>query len=294
MKYLKNAVATLAASVSLLAAGTAAATPASAFDLPAELSSLPQRLLAGDLREITVPVPNGPDRSYLVSVSRNYNPLRPAPVLLAFGGWGDSPEKFRGYSNYASSSAADEAIVIYPRGIENAWAGGPYAKTSAEQDIAAVRQIVDQVSLVLNVDRSRVYAAGMSNGGGMAATLACKAPDLVAGVAVVAGAYYLPTHQGCVGGAVPFLDIHGDADPIAPYEGGSRHGVPVAATRNAVASYAARNGCTGEVRNGTSISHTGCAQPVEEVLVPGGGHEWYSNPNAAELTWNFLKGQRKA
>ncbi len=291
MKRLQSTAAALAASVSLLIAGNASA---SALELPTELSSLPQRLLGGELREITLPVPNGPDRSYLVSMSRNYNPLKPAPVLLAFGGWGDSPEKFRGYSGYADSGAADEAIVIYPRGVENAWAGGPYAKTSAEQDIAAVRQIVDQVSLVLNVDRSRVYAAGMSNGGGMASTLACKAPDLVAGVAVVSGAYYLPTHQGCAGEAVPFMDIHGDADPIAPYEGGSRHGVPVARTRDVVASYAARNGCTGQERNGAATSHTGCARPVEEVLVPGGGHEWYSNPSAADLTWNFLKNQRKA
>ncbi|KQB86429.1 alpha/beta hydrolase family esterase [Corynebacterium lowii] len=291
MKRLKTTLAAVAASFSLLAAGTATA---SALQLPAELSSLPEQLLSGELREITLPVPNGPDRSYLVSVSRNYNPLKPTPVLLAFGGWGDSPEKFRGYSNYATSGAADEAIVIYPRGVENAWAGGPYAKTTAEQDIAAVRQIVDQVSLVLNVDRSRIYAAGMSNGGGMASTLACQAPDLVAGVAVVSGAYYLPTHQGCANGAVPYMDIHGDADPTAPYEGGSRHGVPVARTKDVVASYAARNGCTGEVRNGNTTSHTGCVSPVEEVVVPGGVHEWYTNPDAANMTWNFLKGQRKA
>ncbi|WPF67073.1 MULTISPECIES: alpha/beta hydrolase family esterase [unclassified Corynebacterium] len=294
MKLLKTTVAAIAASVSLLAAGSAAAAPASAFDLPAELSSLSQRIFGGDLREITIPVPNGPDRSYLVSVSRNYDPVKPHPVLLAFGGWGDSPEKFRGYSNYASSGVADEAIVIYPRGIENAWAGGPYAKTTAEQDITAVRQMVDQVSTVLNVDRSRVYAAGMSNGGGMAATLACKAPDLVAGVAVVSGAYYLPTNEDCSSAAVPFMDIHGDADSTVPYEGGSRHGAAVAATRDVVASYASRNGCTGETQNGTATSHTGCARPVEEVLVPGGGHEWYSTPNVAEMTWNFLKGQRKA
>nr|WP_227659056.1 MULTISPECIES: PHB depolymerase family esterase [unclassified Corynebacterium] len=258
------------------------------------MSSLPQQLLGGELREITVPVPNGPDRSYLVSVSRNYNPLKPTPVLLAFGGWGDSPEKFRAYSGYANSGAADEAIVIYPRGVENAWAGGPYAKTTAEQDIAVVRQIVDQVSLVLNVDRSRVYAAGMSNGGGMAATLGCKAPDLVAGVAVVSGAYYLPTNEGCSSAAVPFMDIHGDADAVVPYEGGSRHGAAVARVRDVVASYASRNGCTEQNRHGADVSHVGCVKQVEEVLVPGGGHEWYSSPNAAEMTWNFLKGQRKA
>ena len=60
-------------------------------------------------------------------------------------------------------------------------------------DVDYVRRIVDQLASELNIDRARVYATGLSAGGGMAFELALEAPDLVAAIAPVAGIPFQPS-----------------------------------------------------------------------------------------------------
>ena len=82
--------------------------------------------------------PNQEIRSAIISVTSNYDPNHPIPVLFGFGGWHDSPENYRNYSRFANTGAAQEAIVVYPRGRENAWEGAPYARTLRGGDVAFV------------------------------------------------------------------------------------------------------------------------------------------------------------
>ena len=65
-----------------------------------------------------------------------------------------------------------------------------------------------------NVDHDRIYAVGMSNGGGFAALLGCRMPEQFRAIASVAGAYYPGTYEGCAEGPVAFLEIHGGKDGV--------------------------------------------------------------------------------
>lgn len=243
--------------------------------------------------------PGGEVRSAIVSVTSNYSPERPLPVLFGFGGWMDTPENYRNYSRFSSTPAAQEAIVVYPRGIENAWEGAPYAVTQRGGDVDFVRQIVNELKAHFNVDTNRIYAVGMSNGGGMVANLACQAPDLMAGVVGVSGAYYNPVNEGCVPGSVPTFYIHGSEDKLTHYAGGSLHNAPYHGVGHMIHTRSQMNNCAPQPvveqlpNNVTQFGYPGCQDEAVHWRVNGAGHDWYFGPDVANEAWNFLARQNR-
>ena len=165
-----------------------------------------------NLSELTFTV-NGKTRKAIVKMPKSglRNNL---PVVFMFGGWRHDAKYTRGYAGLENTAAGDSAIIVYPEPVRStfkgetypAWGGAPYAtNTSRSADVAFVRQIVNTLVREGKADRNRVYATGLSNGGGMALGLGCAAPDLVKGVVGVSGAYYTPTVSNCTAGVVPTM-----------------------------------------------------------------------------------------
>lgn len=238
------------------------------------------------------------DRSYRVALPDGFDPERAYPVIMSFGGWGEPAE---GHAAYAQlhNAVGDDAIVVYGQGVDNAWGGAPYAETSLEEDVEYVHDILDDLADRHTIDREQVFASGLSNGGGMAAGLACQTPDTIAGVVGVAGAYYDPTVTGCAGGQVPTMLIHADNDPVVAYEGGVRHEHPYQSVDAVLATFGERNGCemstvtdqAGEVLNSTVRTPANCDVPTSVVEVHGGGHTWFQAPSATNLAVEFFRAQ---
>lgn len=235
----------------------------------------------------------GKQRDYTLVVPHDYNPGQPYPVIFGFGGWQHDADHARSYEKL-ESAAGNRAIIVYGQGIDNAWGGAPYAATLVRTDISYARAVVKDVASTHNVDRSRVYAAGLSNGGAMALALACHAPDLVAGVAGVAGAYYNPTVTGCTPGRVKTLIMHADNDDIVSYDGGMRHGAPYRNVRTVFWDFGSKNGCnmnkvsSYRVGNTTVFDPQGCKAKTQIQKVHGGGHTWFTYPDATRETVNFF------
>lgn len=235
----------------------------------------------------------GRPRTYDVILPRGYSKAKSYPVIIGFGGWKHDAAAARGYQRL--ESVAGNAIVVYAQGVDNAWGGAPYANTSLDHDIAYVRGVIGDVAARYGGDPSRVAAIGLSNGGGMAAALACHAPGTVKAVASVAGAYYTPTVTGCAPGAVAALMVHGTDDATVGYGGGARHGKPYASVDAVAGTFAAKNGCSaqwGEVRAGSAsiITPDSCAAETRVVKVWGGGHTWFSGgPDATSETVRFVQ-----
>ena len=247
------------------------------------------------------PVANGANgevrvagRSYLVWVPRGYNPARPTPVMVGYSAYQDSTENFRNYSRLRESSVGRDAIIVYPRAIGASWEGSATAATRPGQDIAFVRAMINDVQRYYNIDRRRIYATGMSTGGGMAAVSACHMADLFAGVAGVSGAYYAPVNRGCQNLPVAFMAIHGTNDTLTPYHGTTRRGQQVLPVPELFQSYERRNGCFGGVdsrpagNNATRVSSRNCRKGVEVIKVHGSNHFWWYSPSAADEMWRFL------
>lgn len=235
-----------------------------------------------------------PGRVYTRSVgSRTYDVILPAgysrdrsyPIMIGFGGWQHTASQARGYEKLESE--AGETIVVYAQGRNNAWGGAPYAATTVSQDVRYVQDVIADVASTYNGDSDRVTAVGLSNGGGMAAALACHAPDTVNAVATVAGAFYDPTVTGCAPGAVPILIMHGTNDDIVSYNGGNRHGAPYKSVDSVYNTFLRKNGCSG-ASGGLDKRGIRCSADTELETVVGGGHTWFTNPSATAETVRFL------
>lgn len=265
--------------------------------------------IAGQPTETRTIDVNGTPRQFIVDLPAGYDPNRAYPVVLGYSGAWDTADAFRGHS-FLNKAVGSDAIVAYPQGVTDklkgkpAWGGPHYAAQSVEDDAAFARALVADLAGKYNVDTNRIYATGLSNGGGAALSLACHAPDLVDGVASSAGAYYDATVSNCVpDAAVPTLIMHHKDDHVININGGANdHGGHYKAARQVFDEFATRNGCApgGNVNNWIVGAHTvsgsNCRAATEFATVVSpqvnNGHTWFKAvPSANLLVWEFFKNQ---
>ena len=169
--------------------------------------------------------------------------------------------------------AADKLgfVIVYPNAAGPAWNAGEQA---GPDDVAYLAALLKHVAATVPFDRRRVFVAGVSNGGMMAYTLACRLPEVRA-VGVVAGLLVLPACRPAH--PVSVLHFHGDADRFVPYDPHDRSPGSVEAT---VAQWAAIDGC-GEATPTRLAEDVTCTRAacragsaVEFCRIAGGGHSW--------------------
>lgn len=257
----------------------------------------------GETKSVTIET-SGVLRSFLLSAPVGVETLEgtgePRPLILAFHGYTESPESMSRYTGLTK----DGAIVAYPKGIGEAWEGAPYSKTDGGQDVRFATDLLERISATYRVDANRIYAAGMSNGGGFVAKLACEVPEEFSAMASVAGAYYPGTWRGCTGPtgggkgessqpagsgpefargpSVPFLEIHGRQDETIEYDGGHRHGSTYLGAMQFSSLYASRSGCFGAPSTTRATDKVlrvvwpGCDDDAEvtHLAIADAGHTW--------------------
>jgi len=144
------------------------------------------------------------------------------------GSAGDGAQARGGYGyDFDVLAERDGFVPVYPDGYEGHWndcrKAGPYsANTLDVDDVGFLRALVERFAAEHGVDRTRIFATGISNGGQMALRLALEAPDLVRGVAPVAASLPAERNMDCrpAGRPVATLLMNGTADPMNPFGGG--------------------------------------------------------------------------
>jgi polyhydroxybutyrate depolymerase len=232
---------------------------------------------------------------------------RPAPLLLAFHGSGGTGPFMRTYSGFAHIARRAGFVGVYPTAAGPRWNLEESEDPTRADDVRFVRELIDRLGGRVCFDKTRVYVAGVSNGGGFAALLGCRLSHRIAAVASVAGGY------GDVPACAPdrpvsVLEIHGTADQVVPYDGREGRG----AARDFAAAWAARDGCPpdprersvarGVVRYDWRPCQAGTA--VAHIKLIGGKHQWpgatppdpgpVSPLAAAPEIWRFVAGHRLA
>jgi polyhydroxybutyrate depolymerase len=244
----------------------------------------------------------GRQRSYLLHVPEGDDGRRLLPAVLAFHGATSNGRLMEQFSGLSTKADRVGFVVVYPNGTGNlpnvlTWNGGSccgYAVKNDVDDVAFTRALLDDLAGQVMLDRSRVYAAGMSNGAQVVYRLAGELADRIAAVAAVAGPMgmddYHPSRP------VSVLHIHGTDDEFAPFHGGrgprSVYGTQFHSVDQTVRTWARIDGCPdtpaivaepSEVADGTRVERRvfGPGRDGSEVvliIVEGGGHTWPGRP----------------
>lgn len=170
-------------------------------------------------------------RRYLVHIPKTYRADTAVPLLFAFhGGGGDMNYMATDeYYGLISKSEAEGFIVIFPSGFSQlrsgklaTWNAGTCCADARDQnidDVGFIREIINAVTTRLHIDRDRIFATGMSNGGMMSYRLACEMAGTFKAIAAVAGT---DNTVSCMPSEpVSIMHIHASNDDRVLYNGGA-------------------------------------------------------------------------
>jgi polyhydroxybutyrate depolymerase len=231
-------------------------------------------------------VSSGQARDYLLYVPASYDRAKPTPLVISMHGgglWGAAQKEISQWNPVADREGF---IVVYPSGARDEGPGAWRSATGPGQgeDVTFISDLIDKLSADYNIDPARIYANGLSNGGGMAFVLSCTLSNRIAAVGMVAAAQLLPWSWCTDTRPVPMIAFHGTADPVVPYTGGKTWVAPRAFPHVPMwtANWARRNRCAPEpvdstvAANVTRRRYNGCADnaSVELYTIRGGGHDW--------------------
>ena len=256
---------------------------------------------------------DGLQRVFILYVPASYSGSDSVPLVFSFHGFGGNAEDQM--TDYDFRPIADTAgfLVAYPQGL----AAGPGvttwnigSNTSGTDDIGFTAAMIDSVSEMFLVNRSRVYATGMSMGGFFSIHLAGRLSEKIAAIASVSGTMT----QGTLDASspvhpTPFLQIHGTADLLVPYAGNPLY-LSVEEVLNYWIGY---NQCDTtplvtqladlDATDGSTVEHFVYGDgdqgvTVEHLKISGGGHTWPGGTDgrpgtnrdihASEEIWKFF------
>lgn len=262
-------------------------------------------------------------RTYLVHVPKDYDPKKPAPVVLALHGAAMDGSMMVWFSGLNKKSDEAGFIVVYPSGTGvgpfRTWNAGGFSGKMAEgkaDDVTFIDNVLDDLNVVVKLDEKRVYACGMSNGGMMCYRLAAELSDRIAAVAPVAGTIAIVDSKPKR--PVPLIHFHGSKDSIVPFEmtkGKTPSFMKLKGVEESVQTWVKLNGCEekpktetiskdGDELKVTRTTYGGGKDGSEVILVviEEGGHTWpgqqppvgfigksAKNISANDLMWEFFQ-----
>lgn len=259
---------------------------------------------------------NAEQREFIIDIPTSYSEDGdPMPVVLVLHGAGGNGNGIRSISGFADLGQAEGFITVFPSGLNGAWNDGrPDPVLALVNDIAYIEHLIDLLTNSLNIDTTRIYAAGYSMGGMMSYRLGCNLPTRIAAVASVASTMPLYFRAECdAAPPVPVVIVQGTDDNVVPWMG-IRNGYMTA--EDSVDYWTAHNNCTATTElvvepdtdpfDPTRVireQYDECDAGVILYGVYGGGHTWPGGGmvapidigvtsrdiNASEKIWEFFQ-----
>jgi len=208
---------------------------------PEEQSADAERAAGGQFLKGSHAAPAG-TRAYRLYVPSGHAG-QPLPLVVMLHGCKQNPEDFAAGTMMNAAAEQQGCFVLYPAQPKNAngahcwnwFQGGDQRRGRGEPAIIA--GMTQDIMRQYQIDPRRVYVAGLSAGGAMAAILAATYPDLYAALGIHSGLPYGAAHDvqsafaamkhgtaragmpmtrnpqpAAIGQAVPIIVFHGDRD----------------------------------------------------------------------------------
>ena len=255
-------------------------------------------------------------REYILHVPAGYDKTKPTPLVINFHGFGGFASDYANEVGvrFDLNEIADKNgfLVAYPQATfrekgANYWEPGDSGKQDIEaNDVYFTKQLIADIGNEFNLDSTRVYAVGYSNGGMMAYDLACCVSDSIAAVGIMSGimlsdtCYEKDAHTSVI-------HFHGVSDGVLPYEGNENYksvssvidlwvdhnGIPAA---NRVTTKMKGGDVVRETYRGGKEDTSVVLYSVKREYRQPGGHVWFSEPiegkHPNQILWDFLSANR--
>jgi len=170
------------------------------------------------------PTQFGGSRPADLKVPPNLDETKAYPLLIVLHGYGANGFAQEAVFGVTQLAATGEAFLIAPDGLVDStghqyWNADPDCcdlDHSGVDDAAYLGTMIDDIMIAYpEIDPTRVYLLGHSNGGYMAYRMACLRADVISSIGVLAGVASqlpcTPSHP------VNVLHMHGTADESVPY-----------------------------------------------------------------------------
>jgi poly(hydroxyalkanoate) depolymerase family esterase len=304
--------------------GTSARQPIQDIDVESEAD------IAGKGRFLSGSVSNqAGTRAYRLYVPSGYTG-QPLPLIVMLHGCKQNPDDFAAGTAMNTVAEENNCFVAYPAQAQaangsNCWnwfKGEDQQRDRGEPSLIA--DITREVMRTYKIDSGRVYVAGLSAGGAMAAVMGATYPELYAAIGIHSGLPYGAAHDvpsafalmknggakkgplaaagkrpASLGQSIPVIVFHGDRDTTVHPSNGDR---ALAQCLPASAGEAAVQAEKGRVPNGRTYSRTVRVDAngkaiAEHWVVHGAGHAWsggsgkgsYTDPRGPSASREMLR-----
>ena len=240
--------------------------------------------------ELRVKTRNGDRTAIVLPAGRG-----PAPTVIVLHGAFSSAAWTARHYGFAEAAAARGFAAVFPQGLRGCWNDGRNPFPWRANDVAFLKVLAGELMAEGVAEPSRIYLAGISNGGMMAMRMLCEASDLFAGAGTIIANMPMAVGAKCQPPRpMPIVMFNGSADTWVPYRGGGvgflNLGGYVWGTQQTADFIAHANRCGAEpamsdvsidAMSITRFAWTGCDRRANVTLyrVNGGRHEVYGSMN---------------